>query len=121
MAVKPAFLLLLVSGCAEDSASLTCSQRAAETLVAKEGEREARPTPPTQEEAHGREWRPLRGKVAPEIQRTAERLLRLPYGAERVVLVGDREYKFKVEPHYHAPGTRPPEGWHKGVTVYDER
>jgi hypothetical protein len=116
--VKPAIFLLLASGCVEDAARLDASARAAQALVAREGEREARPTP---QEPLRREWRPIRGKVAPEIQRAAERLLRLPYGAERVVAVGDREYKFKVEPHYHAPGTRPPEGWHKGVTVYDDR
>jgi hypothetical protein len=118
MAVKPALGLLLVSGCSAEVAAVELCPRAAMAVVAIEGLREAKPTP---QEPLRREWRPVRGKVTPEIQRTAERLLRLPYGAERIVAVGDREYKFVVERHYHAPGTRPPEGWHKGVTVYDDR
>jgi hypothetical protein len=40
-------------------------------------------------------------------------------GSERLVSFGEREYLFRVEPHYHAPNGPPPAGWHKGVTVYE--
>lgn len=65
----------------------------------------------------------LRGKVEPTIQRTAQRLLDLPMGAERIVELGGMTYAFVVEPHYREPGSRKtgPFGWHKGVTVYELR
>jgi hypothetical protein len=41
-------------------------------------------------------------------------------GAEREVEVEGRRCLFVVERHFHPPGfTHGPQGWHKGVTVYE--
>jgi hypothetical protein len=63
----------------------------------------------------------LRGKIDPAIQRAAQRLLSLPFGAERIREIDGVRYVFCVEPHFRKPGSRDegPFGWHKGVTVYE--
>jgi hypothetical protein len=63
-----------------------------------------------------------RGLITPEIVRAARSFLDLPMGAERESDVDGRHFVFVLERHYHPPGfVGAPTGWHKGVTVYEER
>ncbi len=60
--------------------------------------------------------------VTPEIIRVARRFLDLPMGDERFVAIDGHRYVFVLERHYHPPGfVGAPNGWHKGVTVYELR
>jgi hypothetical protein len=60
--------------------------------------------------------------VTPEIVRVAQGLLDLPMGDERFVGIDGHKYVFVLERHYHPPGfVGAPNGWHKGVTVYELR
>jgi hypothetical protein len=64
---------------------------------------------------------PLRA-VTPEMVRLARSFLDLPMGTERYIDVEGRHCVFVVEPHYHPPGfVGGPQGWHKGVSVYEVR
>jgi hypothetical protein len=64
--------------------------------------------------------RHLHGPIDPAVVEVANALLDLPMGDARTVEVKGRPYVFVVEPHYHPPGyERGPNGWHKGVTVYE--
>jgi hypothetical protein len=65
--------------------------------------------------------RPLRGHIGPNIIRAARAHLDLPMGSGHAVLIDSKKYLFCLEPHYRPPGTGNgrPEGWHKGVTVYE--
>jgi hypothetical protein len=46
----------------------------------------------------------------------------LPMGDERFVAIDGHRYVFVLERHYHPPGfVGAPNGWHKGVTVYELR
>lgn len=64
--------------------------------------------------------RQLRGRIAPRVVQAASEQLNLPMGTGRFLSVLGRPYLFCLEPHYREPGTGGgPEGWHKGVTVYD--
>ena len=61
---------------------------------------------------------PLR-KIDSAVARAARTLLDLPMGAGRLMSVNGQQLVFCLELHYHEPGfERGPEGWHKGVTVY---
>jgi hypothetical protein len=58
--------------------------------------------------------------VTPEIVALAEGLLTLPMGTERFMTLDGRRLAFVLEQHYHPPGfVGGPNGWHKGVTVYE--
>jgi hypothetical protein len=58
--------------------------------------------------------------VTPEIVGIAQGFLDLPMGAERYLTLGGKRCAFVLEPHYHPPGfVGAPNGWHKGVTVYE--
>jgi hypothetical protein len=60
--------------------------------------------------------------ISPAMVAAAQSFIHLPLGAERYARVGDRLYVFVLERHYHPPGTvGAPEGWHKGVTMYELR
>ena len=60
--------------------------------------------------------------VTPEIIRVARTFLSLPMGEERFVRIDGHRYVFVLERHYHPPGfVGAPNGWHKGVTVYEVR
>jgi hypothetical protein len=60
--------------------------------------------------------------VTPEIIRVARGFLDLPMGDERFVAIDGHRYVFVLERHYHPPGfVGAPNGWHKGVTVYELR
>ena len=64
----------------------------------------------------------LHGKIDRSIVKVAQLQLTLPMGTGRRFAVGGKSYLFCLEPHYHEPGSgQKPEGWHKGVTVYDAR
>jgi hypothetical protein len=80
--------------------------------------------PPPSDEPFGPPAPPRRvlltqSRVTPAITRTALEVLRHPMGSEVVRKLGDHDYAFVVEHHYHAPDSGlTPVGWHKGVTVY---
>jgi hypothetical protein len=62
----------------------------------------------------------LRGKLDLAVVKTAQEQINLPMGSGRYLSVNSKTYLFCLEPHYHEPGSgRGPDGWHKGVTVYD--
>jgi hypothetical protein len=62
---------------------------------------------------------PLRGRLERAVVLAANEQLSLPMGAASILTVAGRQYLFCLEPHYHPPGAGiGPEGWHKGVTVY---
>jgi hypothetical protein len=69
---------------------------------------------------HGPMKLPLKEAASPEVVRVANALLDIPMGQHRVMEVDGKPYVFVAEPHYHPPGfTHGPNGWHKGVTVYE--
>jgi hypothetical protein len=64
--------------------------------------------------------RQIQGKIDPAVIRTASEQLDLPLGAGRYLSVNGQTYLFCLEMHYREPGSAPgPQGWHKGVTVFD--
>lgn len=61
----------------------------------------------------------IHGAIDPDVIERAKTLLTLPLGDERVILVNEKPYAFRLERHYHPPEfAGGPTGWHKGVTVY---
>jgi hypothetical protein len=59
-------------------------------------------------------------QLPPEAVQTARHLLAGDYGTETPFEVGGRQFMARVEPHYHPQGFKGgPNGWHKGVTVYE--
>jgi hypothetical protein len=62
----------------------------------------------------------VRGKIDGAVLRAASEQLDLPLGAGRSVSINGRSYLFCLEMHYREPGSgRGPQGWHKGVTVFE--
>lgn len=62
----------------------------------------------------------IRGAIDPAVIERAKTMVTLPMGTERVIVVNDKPYAFRLELHYHPPGfPNAPNGWHKGVTVYE--
>jgi hypothetical protein len=60
--------------------------------------------------------------VTPALIAMAKTFLNLPMGEERFVAIDGHRYVFVLERHYHPPGfVGAPNGWHKGVTVYELR
>jgi hypothetical protein len=60
--------------------------------------------------------------VTPALISVAKTFLDLPMGEERFVAIDGHRYVFVLERHYHPPGfVGAPNGWHKGVTVYEIR
>jgi hypothetical protein len=64
--------------------------------------------------------------VTPDIVAAAEAYLadafHDPVGSEKYVTVDGHDYVFVLEWHYHPQGyAGAPNGWHKGVTVYELR
>jgi hypothetical protein len=89
---------------------------------------EAQPTEPAAVNDGSDESRSAPGQrvsvklVTPELARLARTFLDLPMGAEREMAIDGRRYVFVLEHHYHPPGfVGGPNGWHKGVTVYELR
>lgn len=65
---------------------------------------------------------PFRGTITPAMVRAAHSFLDLPMGSERALEVEGRPLLFVLEWHYHPPGfVGGPNGWHKGVTIYDQK
>lgn len=63
-----------------------------------------------------------RGIITPEIARVAATFLDLPMGAQRAANVEGHRFVFVLQRHYHPPGFKgAPNGWHKGVTVFEAR
>jgi hypothetical protein len=63
-----------------------------------------------------------RGTITAEIARVARTFLDLPMGAERAAEVEGHRFVFVLERHFHPLGfVGAPNGWHKGVTVYELR
>ena len=60
--------------------------------------------------------------VNPAMVAAAQSFINLPMGSERYATVNGKHYVFVLEQHYHPPGyVGAPNGWHKGVTVYELR
>jgi hypothetical protein len=60
--------------------------------------------------------------VTPEIVGIAQGFVNLPMGAERFVTLHGKRCVFVLERHFHPDGfVGAPNGWHKGVTVYELR
>jgi hypothetical protein len=67
-------------------------------------------------------YQPLRGHISPEVAAEAKSLLHGDWGTETPFEANGKRYMARVEPHYHPPGFKGgPNGWHKGVTVYDAK
>lgn len=66
--------------------------------------------------------------VTPDIVNAAEEYLgqvmraHAPLGTQTEETIDGRRYVLRLERHYHPPGyKRGPNGWHKGITVYEVR
>lgn len=60
-----------------------------------------------------------KSRVTVDIALVAKAMLDRPWASETIETVNGEAYGFRVEEHYHAPGSGfVPEGYHKGVTVY---
>jgi hypothetical protein len=58
--------------------------------------------------------------IEPEVFQTATSLVNdLKMGEEVRRTINGKKYLFVAEPHYHGPGERGPQGWHRGITVYE--
>jgi hypothetical protein len=67
-------------------------------------------------------YRNFRGHVSPEVVKEANSLLGGAFGTETPFEINGKKYMARVEPHYHPPGFKGgPNGWHKGVTVYEAK
>jgi hypothetical protein len=62
----------------------------------------------------------MKGKVPVGAVKMAHSLLGGDWGTETPFEVNGKRYMARVEPHYHPPGFKGgPNGWHKGVSVYE--
>lgn len=67
-------------------------------------------------------YRMLRGHISPEVVAEAKSLLGGDWGTLTPFEANGKRYMARVEPHYHPPGYQGgPNGWHKGVTVYEAK
>ena len=66
------------------------------------------------------QFKRLRGVIDRAVLKAAPNQLDLPMGGSRFVTLHGKRYLFCLEPHFREPGSgEGPNGWHKGVTVYD--
>lgn len=66
------------------------------------------------------QFKRLRGVIDRAVLKAAPNQLDLPMGGARFVTLRGKRYLFCLELHFHEPGSGAgPDGWHKGVTVYD--
>jgi hypothetical protein len=73
---------------------------------------------PALREATARKHLP-KSRITLDIALAAKTMLDRPWYSENIETVDGEPYEFRIERHYHAPGSGfVPEGWHKGVTVY---
>jgi peptidoglycan hydrolase-like protein with peptidoglycan-binding domain len=62
----------------------------------------------------------MTGRIPPAVVAKAKTLLKYDYGTEIPFESEGRRYLARLERHYHPPGyVGGPNGWHKGVTVYE--
>ncbi len=62
----------------------------------------------------------MTGRIPPAVVAKARTLLRHDYGTEIPFEIDGKRYLARLEHHYHPPGyIGGPNGWHKGVTVYE--
>jgi hypothetical protein len=67
-------------------------------------------------------YQPIRGQVPPAVTAKARSLLGGDFGTETTFESDGKHYIARVEHHYHPPGyVGGPTGWHKGVTVYEQK
>lgn len=67
-------------------------------------------------------YQPIRGQVPAGVSAKAKSLLGGDFGTETPFLLDGKKYVARVEHHYHPPGyVGGPTGWHKGVTVYEQK
>jgi hypothetical protein len=58
--------------------------------------------------------------VSPDVGKVAKSLLGNDFGTMIPFTLNGINYMARLEPHYHPPGFKGgPNGWHKGVTVYE--
>jgi hypothetical protein len=62
----------------------------------------------------------IKGAVPPGVTAKAQSLLNQPMGSEHSFEIDGKRYLARLEHHYHPPGyVGGPNGWHKGVSVYE--
>ena len=62
----------------------------------------------------------IKGAVPPGVTAKAKSLLNQPMGSEHNFEIDGKRYLARLEHHYHPPGYQGgPNGWHKGVSVYE--
>lgn len=67
-------------------------------------------------------YQAIRGQVPPGVSAKARSLLGGDFGTETPFELDGKKYIARVEHHYHPPGyVGGPTGWHKGVTVYEQK
>jgi len=66
-------------------------------------------------------YKAMKGKVPSGVVAKAKSLLSQPMGAEIPFEIDGKQYMARLETHYHPPGYKGgPNGYHKGVTVYEK-
>ncbi|MDQ7826836.1 MAG: peptidoglycan-binding domain-containing protein [Candidatus Eremiobacteraeota bacterium] len=67
-------------------------------------------------------YQTIKGQVPAGVAEKAKSLLGGDYGTETPFQLDGKNYMTRVEHHYHPPGyVGGPTGWHKGVTVYEQK
>ncbi|MBM3462144.1 MAG: peptidoglycan-binding protein [Armatimonadetes bacterium] len=67
-------------------------------------------------------YQAIRGRVPAGVTDKAKSLLGGEYGTETPFAIDGKRYVARVEQHYHPPGYQGgPNGWHKGITVYEQK
>lgn len=78
------------------------------------------PKPTGQKAGAPRGYKPIKGKIPTGVVAKAKSLLSHPLGTEVPFELEGRRFMARLEPHYHPPGYQGgPNGWHKGVSVYE--
>jgi hypothetical protein len=88
----------------------------------------AAPAPPKEQGKTGQTktgappgFKAMKGKVPPEVVAKAKSLLNQPMGTEIPFEINGKNYMARLETHYHPQGyVGGPNGYHKGVTVYEQ-
>ncbi|MEQ8167859.1 MAG: hypothetical protein ABRQ38_03100 [Candidatus Eremiobacterota bacterium] len=66
-------------------------------------------------------YKTMKGKIPPEVTAKAKSLLNQPMGTEIPFEANGKKYMARLETHYHPQGyVGGPNGFHKGVTVYEQ-
>ena len=66
-------------------------------------------------------YKTMKGKIPPEVTAKAKSLLNQPMGTEIPFEANGKKYMARLETHYHPQGyVGGPNGYHKGVTVYEQ-